>query len=247
MKKGIVVLLILFTAGIGLPKKSYASGDFLKPASTFYFLQSWKESLGLFFSFSKESKLDYLEELNNKRINELQSYGNNDAQTTRMLVGKYENNYKKMELLVPEVQNKEQVAERIETNSVAQQETLARVYNQVPDQAKSAILNAEINSSKNVSAVLEKVAPEKVADYDQKVQQIQKAQMTEKIQKAEKESGNDGGNPEDRKPKPLNEIKGGKELNQLKDNNKINAGSEDSAGKAQPMQPAPMQSPSSQQ
>lgn len=243
MKKYIVTLLLVFAFAVALPQMTYAAGDFLKPTSPFYFLQSWKESLGLAFSFSKESKLDYLEELNNKRISELQDYGINDAQTAQMLVGKYENNYQKMEPLVFEVQNKEQAAERIENNSLAQQETLARVYAQVPKQAKEAILSAQVNSSKNVAAVLEKAAPGKVADYNQKVQVIQKAQMAEKVQKVEKESGNAGGNPEGRGPKPLNAIKGGNELNKINDTNGTGA----SQGGVPQMQQAPMQSPVSQQ
>lgn len=243
MKKYIATSLLVFVLGITFPQMTYASGDFLKPTSSFYFLQSWKESMGLFFSFSKENKLEYLQGLNDKRMSELQYDSNNNEKVVVELAKKYEENYQKIEKLAPDVKDKSQVAERIQINSLAQQETLARVYDQVPDQAKPAILNAQVNSSKNVSAVLEKVAPEKVEDYTQKVQQIQKAKMMEKIEKVEKESGNVGGSPEGRGPKPLNAIKEGNELNKINDTN----GTGGSQGGAPQMQQAPMQSPVSQQ
>lgn len=243
MKKYIATVLLVFVFGVALSQVTYAASDFLAPTSSFYFVQSWKEYLKLFFSFSKESKLNYLEELNNKRISELYSYGKINVQTAEMLANKYSNNYKKIETLALEVQDKSQLAEKIENNSLAQQENLSRVYAQVPEQAKSAILNAQVNSSKNVSAVLEKANPEKVADYNQKIQQIQKIQMVGKIEKAEKESGNAGGNPEGRGPKPLNAIKGGNELNEINDANETG----DSQGGVPQMQQAPMQSPASQQ
>lgn len=240
MKKYTSVFILFLMLGFLSTQTTYAAGDFLKPTSSFYFLQSWKESIGLFFSFSKESKLNYLQELNNKRISELQDYGSSDAQVAETLASKYEINYQKIAVLVPEVQNKDQVAEKIESNSLAQQETLAQVYQQVPEQAQPAILNAEVNSSKNVAAVLADVVPEKVQDYTQQVQTIQKAQMVGRASKVEKESGNEGGSPEGRGPKPLNEIKGGKELNDI---NGVNSGSQDAQGR---MQQAPMQAPAGQ-
>jgi len=242
MKKYISVLILFLMLGFFSTQTTHAAGDFLKPTSSFYFLQSWKESIGLFFSFSKESKLNYLDELNNKRISELQDYGSNDAQTAEMLAKKYEDNYQKIGALAAEVTDKTQIAEKIESNSLAQQETLAKVYAQVPEQAQSAILNAEINSSKNVSAVLADAAPEKAQDYSNQVQEIQKAQMVGKASKVEKESGNEDGSPEGRGPKALNAIKGGNDLNPINNENN-NADGQGSQGR---MQQAPMQAPAGQ-
>jgi hypothetical protein len=241
MKKYIAILIVIFFCGMILPTKANAAGDFLKPTSSLFFLQSWGESIRLFFTFSKESKLNYLSHLNDKRISELQAYGSKNAQTAEMLAKKYEDNYKKIEALAPQGQDKSQIAEKIESNSIAQQKNLARVYQQVPEQAKPAILNAEVNSSKNVSAVLEKASPEKAQNYANKVQEIQKAQMIDKAEKVEKESGNKGGSPEGRGPKPLNSIKGGQELNKINGNN--NSGGQGSQGR---IQQAPMVAPAGQ-
>lgn len=251
MKKYIAILLILFFA-VSMPQKSQAFGDFIKPTSPLYFLQSWKESLGMFFSFSNEKKLDNLQELSEKRVSELRDFGKSDAQTVQMLAKKYENNYREMERIALQMENKNQVAEKIKNSSIVQQETLARVYEQVPEKSQTAILNAQENSSKNVSAVLEKFSPEKKAEYEQKVQQIQqmqKIQLMEKARIMEKESGNENGDPKNNNPNPLNEIKKGNDLNQTKNENSLNETNaepnQDSGEKMQPAAPAQMQSPAS--
>lgn len=255
MKKYMAILLLVFFVGIALPQKSQAFGDFIEPTSVLYFMQEWKESLGLFFSFSQESKLNYHLRLSEKRASELRDFGKNDAQIAQMLANKYQNNYRQMEKIAAQMENKNQVAEKIKNGSVAQQETLARVYGQVPEQAKAAILNAQENSSKNVSAVLEKVSSEDAMEYVQKIQQIQQTQKTEMMQKTpmvEKEAGNENGNPDGNGPKSLNEandtneIKQGKDLNQTNGSNGSGgAAGRDSQEKNQPAEKAPVQSPAS--
>lgn len=241
MKKYIAAALMLFVASAALPERVSAAGDLLRPTSPLYFLQSWGESVQLFFSFSKESKLNYLSHLNDKRILELQTYAGSDAQLAGELANQYESNYQKIEVLANEASDESQTADKVESKNLTEQDALAKVYNQVPEEAKPAILNAQMNSSKNVSAVLKKVSPDKVEEYTQKVEEIQKAQMIGKAAKVEKESGNEGGNPEGRGPKTLNSIKGGNELNQINTTN--STGSQGSQGR---IQQAPMAAPAGQ-
>lgn len=241
MKKYAISLLLLAVLVIALPNAANAASDILKPTSVFYFAQGWGESLRLFFTFSKESKLEYLSHLNDKKISELQAYTQKDAKLSDELASGYEKNYDKIKKLALELPNKEQVAEKIKNQNLDQQATLARVYAQVPEAAKVGILNAQENSSKNVAAILEKALPEKVEEYVQKVQEIKRVQVLEKAGQVEKESGNGGGNPEGRGPKSLNSIKGGNELNDI---NSTNSGSENAQGR---IQQAPMQSSASQQ
>jgi len=234
MKKIITIFSLIIILGISLPVQAA-----FKPTSKLYFLQPTLESVRLFFTFSKTAKTDYLLELTDRRVAEI----NTEMATSS--VDRYEDHFKKLEKLAGETKNKEQVVEKIITASLRQQEVLSKVYATVPDQAKDAILNAQENSSKNVAAVIENVeGADRAQTYIQRIERIQqseKANQKQRLEQAPMESSPNS-NPSEFAPR---EIKGTNQINQL---NTINSGSVNEAGggsgQVQPVQPVQLNQPS---
>ena len=168
MKKITIVFLMVFLLGLSSPV--YAALGFFKPSSKLYFLQPVLESARLFFTFSKEEKTDYLLQLTERRVEEM-----TQKQSTTT-VDRYQLNFAKLEKLVTEVKNPEQVVEKIKEVSLRQQEVLAKVYNQVPEEAQAAIINAQENSAKHVERMIES-AQTSVKAKEYKDQTVQIRQM----------------------------------------------------------------------
>jgi hypothetical protein len=179
MKKIVVGLLLAFLL-IGLPSPLYASEGLVKPSSKLYFLQTFGESVRLFFTFSKEEKLNYLLQLTERRVEEIEDT------PSPAVVSRYEEHFQKLNELSSQAQNREQAAERIREASLRQQEVLARVYNQVPEPAKEAILNAQENSSKHVERTIEAVEGSKRAqEYIKRVERIQQLEKLGQLERLE--------------------------------------------------------------
>lgn len=237
MKK-IIIGLVVTTALIFSASSSNASG-FLGIASKLYFLQSWGESINLFFNFSKDAKLDYLLKLTDKRVNEI---SNNPSSTS---INRYNDHFDQITQLAGEVPDKNQATEKIKEASLRQQETLARVYSQVPQQAQQAILRAQVESSKNVAQVIENTGDSKEAqDYTTKTENIQKVEQAGRVEQAPME-GSPNGDPSQSVPR---ELKGLNEINQENGFNSLNPiksgqGSQAGSQKMAPVQPIQMNAP----
>lgn len=165
-------LLLSFLIGV-FPPSALASAGLIKPSSKFYFLQTWQENIRLSLNFSKEKKLDYLLTLTEKRVEEME--GAPTPAVTRL----YEKHYQSLDKLANQMENKEVVAERIRENSLRQQATLAKVYVQVSEPAKEAIIKAQENSSKHVAQTIERVGG--VPKAEEYVQQVAVIQQLEKL------------------------------------------------------------------
>lgn len=231
----ISVLVILLMGIIVAPV--YAAPGFINPNSKMYFIQPALESIRMSFTFSKQAKVDYLLELADRRTEEM-----GIAPSSKIVKG-YTEHFVQLEKIVGEIpeENKNQVVEKIKEASLRQQEVLAKVYGQVPQQAQEAIINAQENSSKHVENMMEKIGESQDAqDYMQQVAQIQQVEQAGQIEKASKEEYyND--NPGKFTPKGLNEI------NQSRQLNSINASSTNENGgghgQIQPIQPIELNQP----
>lgn len=237
MKKWMVFIIFISLVFLS-PRQIFASGDVFGSSSRFYFLASWSESVKYFFTFSKEQKINYLLELTDKRVEEMRT-DPSPASFTR-----YQEHFQQLGELTAQVSDKQPVTEKIKNTSLRQQATLARVYNQVPDQAKEAIINAQENSSKHVATTVEDVeGPQKAQEYAQQVAQIQRAERAGQIEQVPME-GSPNVDPGVFTPKELNSI------NEQNQPNPLNPGSENAAGggggQVQPVQPIQMNQPPSQ-
>jgi hypothetical protein len=232
LKKVLLSLaLIIVPITFFFPSPTIAAKDLIKPTSRFYFLQTLGEEIKLLFTFSKELKVEYLLQLTDKKVNEISSYPTSPA------LESYKNNVNKLSQLAGQVENKEGATGRIEEANLRQQQVLARVYTQVPDQAKDAILKAQEESSKHVAQTIQNVqGPENAQKFTDQVNQIVKMEMAGRIEQIPME-GSPNTNPGEFTPKGLNEgnvIKGTLPLNPSEGNGE---------NQMQPAQPNQMNQP----
>ena len=223
----LIVLLLVCLVSI-FPVTVSATDGLIPPNSKIYFLQSWGESIQLWLTFSKEQKIEYLFKLTERRMSEF----NNTP--TSAVANRYEDHYRQLGVLSAQVPDKEQVTERIKTSSLNQQQVLSSVYARVPQQAQTAILKAQENSSKHVAntiGVIEGSAEAQV--YTQQAAAIQLVERMGQVEQVPME-GSPNGDPSQFTPRAL------KGTNQA---NPINPGSADEAGQMQPVQPLQMNQP----
>ena len=213
--KRIAAILILISLVTIFPSFTYASDNLIKPNSPFYFLQTWGEEIKLFFTFPKEEKLNYLLELTEKRIEEVKITPSTNT------FSRYENHFRQLDELAIQVENKDQAVEKIKTTSLHQQEVLAQVYLQTPDQAKKAIIDVQENSSKHVARTIEAVEGNKKAqEYIVQVARIQQAErmgQTEQVELSPMEGSpnTDPGQFTPQEIKETHQLKEGQPLNPL--------------------------------
>jgi hypothetical protein len=222
MKKVILALTLIFIF-LCFPSSVSATQDFIPPTSKFYFLQTWLENIQLSLKFSSENKLNYLLTLTDKRVEEMKD------SSSPTIIKLYENHYQYLDKLSEQMENKEEISQRIRENSLRQQAVLAGVYEQVPDQAKEAILGAQENSSKHVARTVERVEGTQAAkEYTAKVeaiQQLEKAGQIEQLQMEASPNANPG-------EASIKEIKGGNPISPGQDLNVINEGKDGGQGTA---------------
>lgn len=222
----------------------YASKGLIKPSSGLYFLQTWEEQIELFFNRSSEQKLNYLLELTERRVDEMVD------SPSPAVTDRYENHYLQLSQLTSEMQNRHQVTERIRETSLRQQEILGQVYNQVPESAKEAIINAQENSSKHVERTVAAVeGSQKAQEYIKRVERIQQLEKVGQLERLEPVPMEISPNadPSQSTPQELretNQLKEGQELRPLNPALDNQGGS--GGGRMEPAQPIQMNQPAGQ-
>lgn len=226
MRKISVLFLLVLTAVVLFPSKIFASQDLIPPGSPLYFLQTLGENAKLYFTFSRNHKIEYLLTLTQKRVNEMA------ADPSTQIADRYAKHFQDLEALSSQVTDKTAVSVRIKDTSLKQQTVLAGVYVKVLDAGKGAILGAQTASSEHVANTVLAVEGEKAADdYNKAVQAIQKAEMSGQIEQVPME-GEPNANPSEEN---INAIKSGQGINPLNPTNDTGGG----AG-MQPAAPVPM-------
>jgi hypothetical protein len=235
--KRIMVLLFLIVF-ILTPYQIFASEDVVRPPSRFYFLQTWGEEIRLFFTRSTEQKIAYLTTLTIKRVEEMQK------SPSFIVADRYENHYRKLGQLVKDTENKDLASKNIREANIAQQQALAKVYNQVPESAQEAVLRAQGKSSQHVAQTIEAIeGPVKSQEFVQQVAQIQQAERAGRVEQAPREN-NPNADPAENSPKELKgsqPLKDGQPLNLIK---QVEEGAEEgSENQAAPMAPVQIEQP----
>jgi hypothetical protein len=237
MKKIILISLIILFLSVSLSSVYAALG--INPASKLYFIQPILESIELFFTFSKEAKIDYLIQLTDRRVEEMNTV------PSIKITNRYNGHFERLEKLAAQVQNKKQIVEKIKEVSLRQQEVLAEVYYNVSEPVQELILNAQKNSSKHVEKiVLDVQGFETAQEYIQRVEQIQRTQQIQQLEKTElvPMESNFNDNPSGNIPNQLNPLNPEQELNPLNPvSETINGG--ENGGQAESVAPTPMQTP----
>lgn len=232
----LVLLVFVFAA------QAEAAG-LIKATSRFYFLQSWGESIRLFFTFSPEAKLNYAIDLADRRAEEINSSASDSAAVAK-LSEKYIADINQAEKISTQVEDKTQAAEKIKEANLNQQQVLAEAYQKAPEEVLAVITDAQENSLNQVEKVIsETQGPEAAQQYVQQVTQIQQVQRLERAELMPMES-NPNAEPSQNAPNELYEIKEGQNLNPI---NPIQEGTdgntEGQGGTIKPVEPVQMQQP----
>lgn len=205
LKRLFVLCLALFLPLNFFPSPVSASEGLIKPDSKFYFLQSWGESLKLFFTRSSKQKFNYLLELADRRVGEMEDT------PSLQVANRYEEHFRKLTELSNQMEGKDETVDKIKEANLRQQEVLVKVFSQVPENAKDAIINAQENSSKHVAQAVEQVeGSQKAKEYLQQVerlQQVEKMGQVEQLELAPME-GDPSQDPSQSTPRGLKDNKG---------------------------------------
>lgn len=239
MRRVFTTFLFLFFFFSVFPTSTFASNGFIGPSSRLYFLQTWIENVQILLRFSNQNKLEYVLGLTDKRVEEMKESPSPEA------IRLYEKHYQYLDRLSSLMENKEEVIKRIKENSLQQQVVLAKVYVQVPDQAKDAIIDAQENSSKHVARTIERIeGPQEAQEYIGKVETIQQLEKTGQIERIEQlpMEGSPNADPSQAVPK---EIKGTNPLLWGQDLNQINEGQDGGRG-GEPAEQLEMNAPAGQ-
>ena len=210
-----IILITLIILNICLPAQAFAA---INPKSNFYFLQSWGEIIRLFFTFSKEGKIDYLIQLTDRRAEEISNNALDlDKEEMEKIIERYQDHFIEIKnISSEEIENKNQISQKVRRTNINQQQLLASAYQTIPEEKEELIVNAQKSSSENVFQVVKQIEGENAAEnFLEQVQQIQQAQIVQKIEMAPMEGGalqaGEGGGGS--KPSnPLNPLQEGKEL-----------------------------------
>jgi len=134
----------------------------LLPDSQFYFLKSWWEDIELAFTFNEVKKAELLDKFASRRLIEIQKLlEKGEDSLAEQHMEKFRNRVEKLQQQVEKAQNKgkdvDALIEKLEANSLRQQEVLAEVYENVPEQAQEAILQAMEHSAEGLQNAIDKV------------------------------------------------------------------------------------------
>lgn len=246
MKKTTLLIIFITAFLLTLPSQALASKGKISPDSRFYFVQNLFEDIRLFFTFSKEKKVDYLLDLADRRVEEIQDNTDLKQKKINSITNRYTNHFKKMERITEKLKQKKQegAVEKIKEANLSQQETLAKVYEKVPDAGRLGVQNAQENSAKNTAAIIEKVKGEEAAKaFQNQLKQIKQVIMQAPLQpspKMQMESSGPAQDPSQTQTKellPLQAEKPGQQLHELGTGMETEPGGGESM---EPVAPAPM-------
>lgn len=127
----------------------------LTPDSPFYFLDSWGESLNLFFTFNNEKKAEKRLKFAEEKLAELEQLaadGDIDPEKLQKRIdkslSKYETHLKRLDARLDKIPNEvlARVGEMVAVRTDLHQDVLDRVMDRVPEKAKARIHDAAAKS-----------------------------------------------------------------------------------------------------
>jgi len=146
------------------------------PGNPFYFLKSTSEGIGTFFSFGKVAKAERYAHLADKRLAEAEELADGgDSERAEKATEKYQERMDRAlaraEEAKAEGKDVDEVLARVAEATLKHQETLARVYEQVPEKAREAIKNAMERSARGHDEALKAVSGEKREEIEDRIEE----------------------------------------------------------------------------
>lgn len=191
----VIVLTIILVMPIFVSAETKAG---IVPSSIFYFLDIASERVSLFFTFDFEKKVQKTLKYSEERLAEIEEEKGN-PEAVEKIIKNYEYG---LALAIKQSQKtkdkgkSEELLNTITEATKKHQETLARVYDLVPDNAKEAIEHARIVSVKG-----QEEATKQIIDLKKEV-----AELKEEIEKLKEEKNEEEKAQEDQ-PEEVKELK----------------------------------------
>jgi len=236
------LLIILFN-----PLPADAKG-FINPDSKLYFTQIWAEDIRLFFTFSKEKKIEYLIQLTERRVDELAQIQELDQKRASYITEHYHDHFAKMKKIVSGLSEDKKApnAEKIKSIGLVQQKELsALLNNNIPEDVNAQITDIQTQVGDTLTGMITDSEGSKAAnEFIGELQAIQKMAQQNQMQKTvimPMEAGAPSANPEETEPKELLPILEEREGMEILDQGQGFETEPSDKNPMMPIAPAPMQ------
>ena len=176
------ILMMFLLVGVAQAQTSDLPKPGMLPDSSFYFLKSWKEGIGTFFTFGDLKKAERFLNLSEKRLAEAEALADkNKSEMAERAVERYQEQLNlalaKAEEAKAEGLDADEDLAKVSEATLKHQAVLAEVYEKVPEQAKEAIQQAMEAGMREHEEALEAVSGQKQEEIRQELEQ--KKQETE--------------------------------------------------------------------
>lgn len=173
----LVLLVVVFLC----PKVVQAQANDLPkpgilPDSPFYFLKSWSEAIGTFFTFGDVAKAGRYLSLSEKRLAEAKALvEKGKPEVAERAIGRYQEQLNQALTKAEEAKTKgldtDEVLVRVSEATLKHEAVLADVLENVPEQAQEAIKKAMEASMRGHEEAIEAISKEKQAEIMEKVEE----------------------------------------------------------------------------
>jgi len=183
-KKVIAILMVLafLFGGVAYGQTNDLPEPGMLPDSPFYFLKNWSESIGTFFTFDDEAKVERYLDLSERRLSEtraLAEKGNDEmaVENLERYNQEIENALSRAEEAREKGKDTDDVLTKVSEATLRHQEALSDVYERVPEEAKEAVERAMERSMRGHEEAMKAISAEKrgeiMQDMEGKRQEVE--------------------------------------------------------------------------
>jgi len=166
----------------------------LLPDHPLYFLKTLSESIQTLFAFGEANRVNRHMILAEKRLAEAQALiAQGKTELAEKIMNRYQEQFTRAFTFAQQAkekgQNSDEIMAKIAENTLRHQAVLARVYEQVPEEAKPAIEQAMENSLRGHEQALQNISEEKSEKVDQILKRIEEKRpaIEERIDQLQKQ------------------------------------------------------------
>ena len=173
------ILAIFLFAGAVQAQDTELPDPGMLPNSPFYFLKTWTENVGTFFTFNEEAKAERMLHLSERRLAEAKALSEQgETELAEKTIGRYEEQLnsalEKARSARGEGKEMEDLFIRVSEATYKHQDVLMDVYDKVPEQAKENIQRAMDESMRGHEEALESIPFERQEEVMERVQEKMK-------------------------------------------------------------------------
>ncbi len=168
-----IFLIVLVAIMITMSPVNAESNDLpdpgMLPTSNFYFLKTWGENIGTFFTFREEAKAERMLKLSEKRLAEIEALTElGETEKAERIMNRYEQHIEKALQRAQRVREKgidnDELLIKISEATFRHQNVLGDVYERVPERARPMIEKAMERGMKGHEKAVENVSSEEARE-----------------------------------------------------------------------------------